>query len=114
MLNHLKRFWEAISTGWVVEYPGRGGAPRDFFDRRDIDRRPMYVDPNRLPSYQEVCSSCRRGENGSGWEGEPEGGRELREGDPEYEYLEQRREEEEREDAVLRWHEQMRKKSTGQ
>lgn len=36
-----KKFWNAISTGWVVEYPGQGGPPRDFFDRRD--RTPQGV-----------------------------------------------------------------------
>jgi hypothetical protein len=36
-----KKFWNAISTGWVVEYPGQGGPPRDFFDRRD--RMPQGV-----------------------------------------------------------------------
>jgi hypothetical protein len=36
-----KKFWSAISTGWVIEYPGSGQAPRDFFDRRD--RTPQGV-----------------------------------------------------------------------
>jgi len=42
MLGCLKSFWREISTGWVVEYPGRErDGPNDFFDRRD--RRPQGV-----------------------------------------------------------------------
>jgi len=42
MLGCLKTFWREISTGWVVEYPGRSqDGPNDFFDRRD--RRPQGV-----------------------------------------------------------------------
>jgi hypothetical protein len=30
-----KKFWKAISTGWVIEYPDSRDGPRDFFDKRD-------------------------------------------------------------------------------
>lgn len=35
----VKRFWKAISTGWVIEYPDSKNGPSDFFDRRD--RKPQ-------------------------------------------------------------------------
>ncbi|PMD54053.1 uncharacterized protein K444DRAFT_618511 [Hyaloscypha bicolor E] len=36
-----KKFWNAVSTGWVIEYPNSRDGPRDFFDRRD--RTPQGV-----------------------------------------------------------------------
>jgi hypothetical protein len=52
----LKKFWKAISTGWVLEYPGDDG-PVDLFDRKD--RRPYGARP-RDPNALERC----------GWRGE--------------------------------------------
>lgn len=54
-----KKFWNTISTGWVVEYPPRDG-PGDFFDRRD--RVPYGVKAQRNetaspPSYTEDDAS---------------------------------------------------------
>jgi hypothetical protein len=70
----LKKFWHTVSTGWVVEYPGRSNnGPRDFFDRRSDGPRQSQ----QLPPYQE-----------QGWD--------------------QRKEEEEREDAIAKWSEQIR------
>ncbi|KAG4439067.1 hypothetical protein IFR05_005458 [Cadophora sp. M221] len=98
MLHHLKTFWKAISTGWVIEYPEPGEAPRDFFDRRD--RRPMYVEP--LPRYEDLYSSRRQGQF-------EESGRE----DVADRSQRQDDEDEGREDAVFRWSEQMRLKDQG-
>tara|TARA_R110002060_G_scaffold45716_3_gene57033 strand:+ start:128 stop:451 length:324 start_codon:yes stop_codon:yes gene_type:complete len=102
MLNHLKTFWKAISTGWVIEYPERGEPPKDFFDRRD--RRPMYVDS--LPRYQDLYSFRRQGRSNQDDDMEVD----HRE-DVVYEAQRQQEEEEEREDAVFRWSEQMRLKA---
>jgi hypothetical protein len=41
VVKAAKKFWNAISTGWVVEYPNSTDGPRDFFDRRD--RTPQGV-----------------------------------------------------------------------
>ena len=35
MLSVLKKFWKAISTGWVIEYPDSNRGPQDLFDRKD-------------------------------------------------------------------------------
>jgi hypothetical protein len=33
-MNWLQKFWKTLTTGWVVEYPGRtgGDSPPDFFE----------------------------------------------------------------------------------
>jgi hypothetical protein len=52
-----KKFWSAISTGWVIEYPDSRDGPRDFFDRRD--RTPQGVkeaEEEKLGSDLERCS----------------------------------------------------------
>jgi hypothetical protein len=47
----LKRIWEAVSTGWVLEYPDSDHGPKDFFDRRhnktdgqELETPPAYQD----------------------------------------------------------------------
>jgi len=86
MFTHLKKFWEAISTGWVLEYPEPNSEPRDFFDRKD--RRPQGV--GGLPRYEDVGRDGSA--YGSGCGSERSYGRQ----------------EEGREDAVFRWSEQMK------
>jgi hypothetical protein len=50
-----KKFWSVISTGWVIEYPNSGDAPRDFFDRRD--REPQGVkEQKNIGNVPERCS----------------------------------------------------------
>jgi hypothetical protein len=80
MLRPIKKFWNAISTGWVVEYPGRDvDGPKDFFDVKDRGSQSKTPTENGAIGYRRVCE----------WE-------EVA-----------RREEEAREDAVLKWHAQM-------
>jgi hypothetical protein len=50
-----KKFWSAISTGWVVEYPNSRDGPRDFFDRRD--RTPQGVKIEKKSGELDSCSS---------------------------------------------------------
>ncbi|PMD54046.1 uncharacterized protein K444DRAFT_618505 [Hyaloscypha bicolor E] len=50
-----KKFWNAIMTGWVVEYPNSRDGPRDFFDRRD--RTPQGVKEKKKSGGLERCSS---------------------------------------------------------
>lgn len=39
MSSHLKALYKTLCTGWLIEYPGRGGAtPRDFFAEADPAR----------------------------------------------------------------------------
>ncbi len=53
--NGAKKFWKAISTGWVIEFPDSRNGPRDFFDRRD--RTPQGVRTERqVGSDLERCS----------------------------------------------------------
>lgn len=49
MLSCLKKFWKAISTGWVLEYPNEDG-PNDLFDRKDRKPygKPIAKDENDL------------------------------------------------------------------
>lgn len=35
MLSCLKKLWNAITSGWVVEYPDSNKDPQDLFDRKD-------------------------------------------------------------------------------
>jgi hypothetical protein len=50
-----KKFWKAISTGWVIEYPDSRNGPNDFFDRRD--RTPQGVrNQKKFGSELERCS----------------------------------------------------------
>jgi hypothetical protein len=35
MLSCFKKFWKAISTGWILEYPDSNNGPQDLFDRKD-------------------------------------------------------------------------------
>jgi hypothetical protein len=49
MWAHVKRFWKAISTGWVIEYPDPNNGPSDFFDRKNHRLR----QGERPPRYQE-------------------------------------------------------------
>jgi hypothetical protein len=53
--NGAKKFWKAISTGWVIEYPDSRNGPSDFFDRRD--RIPQGVRTERQGGSElERCS----------------------------------------------------------
>jgi hypothetical protein len=50
-----KKFWSAISTGWFIEYPNSGEAPKDFFDRSD--RIPQGVREDQKSAHEsERCS----------------------------------------------------------
>ncbi len=70
----LKKFWQTISTGWVVEYPGKErDGPKDFFDRRSDGPRQSYHLPQEYESH-----------------------------------VGPKDEEDEREDGIARWSEQMR------
>jgi hypothetical protein len=52
-----KKFWSAISTGWVIEYPNSRDGPRDFFDRRDRTRQGVKEEEEeKLGSDLERCS----------------------------------------------------------
>jgi hypothetical protein len=63
MLSWLKNFWRVVSTGWVIEYPGEGREPIDFFDRKD--RMPYGVTVLTDGNELERC----------GWRGEEARGR---------------------------------------
>jgi hypothetical protein len=52
MFGSLKMFWKAISTGWVLEYPGE--EPSDFFDNKD--RVPQWVKPAKVENELERYS----------------------------------------------------------
>jgi hypothetical protein len=50
-----KKFWKAISTGWVIDYPDSRNGPIDFFDQKD--RRPQGVrDEKQAGSELARCS----------------------------------------------------------
>lgn len=56
----LKKFWNTISTGWVVEYPGKSSdGPRDFFDRRSDGPRSNQQLP---PYYEKVVDQQQKEE----------------------------------------------------
>jgi hypothetical protein len=54
MLQFLKTFWKAISTGWSLEYPDKNNGPVDFFDNKD--RVPQWVKLEPKDSELERCS----------------------------------------------------------
>lgn len=48
----LKKAWDAVSTGWVVEYPSNNG-PEDFFNpgaKRKV--QPKEVESDMPPAYK--------------------------------------------------------------
>jgi len=55
VVKAAKKFWNAISTGWVVEYPNSRDGPRDFFDRRD--RTPQGAKVEKKSGESDRCSS---------------------------------------------------------
>jgi hypothetical protein len=58
----LKKFWETISTGWVLEYPDSNEGPKDFFERERIQTEspPQQVERESLPSYRNSAEEDAR------------------------------------------------------
>lgn len=57
MPSHLKKVWDTLTTGWVIEYPGKcEDGPSDFFEAKSPPRKPKWVTVVDSPSGSEVGS----------------------------------------------------------